>query len=116
MKNYKDYEKKYIGSSDMARLLLRPCSGDPAELKFIFDGAYMAYVVDENAEIGGHYTVTHEFNGCHWLSVYDDTEKVITFHADSIRVYRSGDFGCIIQLFGNRDDGMIQIKEDRYEL
>lgn len=109
MRSYKQYEKKHIGSSDSARLLLRPCSGDPAELRFVVDGSYMAYIVDEEAEIGSHYTMVREFSNCHWLSIYDDAEKVITFNADHVRIYRSGDFGCIIQLIGNRDEGMIQI-------
>lgn len=36
-----------------------------------------------------------EFNT--WMRIYDDDHFVRKFSADAIRVYRSGDRGCIIQ-------------------
>lgn len=58
MKNYKEYEKRFIGSSDIAALILVGCDENglkTSTLDFGEDGSYMAYVVDEDAEIGAHY-------------------------------------------------------------
>ena len=43
-----------------------------------------------------HYELICEFNT--WMRIYDDDHFVRKFSADAIRVYRSGDRGCIIQL------------------
>ena len=77
MKSYKEYEKKYIGMSDIANLILAGSSDNGlklAVLHFGMDNDYYAYIVDADAEIG-------EFN------------------ANKISVYRAGEMGCIIQLF-----------------
>lgn len=108
---YKEYQKRYIGSSDIAALTLtgmRPADepGDCTGLKAFFlhfgeDGSYDAYICDEAAEIGEHYILEATFT--RWLRVYDDHELVRKFYADIIKVYRAGEYGCIIQLFGRGD-------------
>lgn len=96
-KSYKDYDVRFIGASDMASLTLRSPNG-VAALNFGQDGGYTAYIVDENAVIGSHYT---EVYSCQrWLWVFDDTERSARFKADTIKIYRAGEFGCIIQLIG----------------
>lgn len=51
MKNYKDYNKTYIGSSDSAYLTLKTITGTTEKLCFGEDGSYSAYVVDEDTLI-----------------------------------------------------------------
>lgn len=101
MKSYKDFEKQYIGNSDIASLIL--CGNvngkgvDLKELQFGQDASFYAYIVDENnVEIGNHYHKVAEFN--YWLRIYDDTKLTKLFCADRIIVYRAGEMGCIIQL------------------
>ena len=79
MKSYKEYEKKYIGMSDIANLILAGSSDNGlklAVLHFGMDNDYYAYIVDADASF-----LTQEFN------------------ANKISVYRAGEMGCIIQLF-----------------
>ena len=60
MKSYKEYEKKYIGMSDIANLILAGSSDNGlklAVLHFGMDNDYYAYIVDADAEIGEHYTM-----------------------------------------------------------
>ena len=58
MKTYKDFEKSYIGSSDIAAILVSGPSGDGLHAEYISfgeDGAYSAYIVtNPDAEIGSH--------------------------------------------------------------
>ena len=73
--------------------------GKGFQLKKLFfggDGAYSAYIVDGQTQIPDHYELICEFNT--WMRIYDDDHFVRKFSADAIRVYRSGDRGCIIQL------------------
>lgn len=98
MKNYKDFEKKSIGSSDIASLTVR--SGmKVAPLNFGEDGAYSAYIVTEDAEIGSHYKLTFEGKG--WITIFDDTRLTFEARADEIKIFRAGEFGCIVHLLGN---------------
>lgn len=95
---YKDYEKTYIGSSDMACLILAGGGEDnaqPVYLKFGEDGTYMAYIVDDGCPIPDHYKLKHTFK--RWMKIYDDDGKVIDIKSDIIKVYQAGAFGCIIQ-------------------
>lgn len=100
MKTYKDFEKSYIGSSDIAAILVSGPSGDGLHAQYISfgeDGAYSAYIVtDPDAEIGSHYQKVADFD--YWMTIYDDRERVNVLHADHIEVYRSGMRGCIIRL------------------
>lgn len=105
-KSYKDFEKQFIGASDIAALVLvgyRAGEGAfPQMLNFGKDGAYSAYVVPSEAEIGGHYREVARFS--HWMAIYDDDSFVKKFRANEIRVFRAGEMGCIIQLCGSTDE------------
>lgn len=93
--NYKFYEKKHIGSSDIASLTLRfPSKAEV--INFGGDGSFYAYVVDENAEIGSHYTL--EASGESWIKIYDDNGLSFDAYAEKINIYTAGGYGCIIQL------------------
>lgn len=70
MKNYKDYNKTYIGSSDSAYLTLKTITGTTEELYFGEDGSYSAYVVDEDTLIPKHYHKEFEFTDS--LEIYND--------------------------------------------
>lgn len=97
----KECEKRFIGSSDIAALILVGCDENglkTSTLDFCEDGSYMAYVVDEDAEIGAHYKKVANFK--HWLKIYDDDELTYRINAQEINIYRAGDFGCIIQTIG----------------
>lgn len=100
MRSYKEYEKKYIGMSDIANLILAGSSDNGLRLTalhFGMDNDYYAYIVDSDAEIGEHYTKVAEFKG--WLRIYDDSFLTREINADKISIYRAGEMGCIIQLF-----------------
>jgi len=105
MKNYKEFEsksleRKYIGSSDIASLILVGCGENGLELKelhFGEDGSYQAYIIDnKDVEIPSHYSLVAEFET--WLKIYDDEELTQRFNADKIEIYRAGEMGCIIRL------------------
>ncbi len=95
MKSYKEFEKVHIGDSDIAGLVLRSPS-KVQELAFGEDGSYSAYVVDGEVEIGEHYEKVYAAYG--WLKIYDDNGLSASFAGNIITVYRSGDYGCIIQI------------------
>lgn len=99
MKEYKDYDKIYIGQSDYAALILvgfRENRIKTEPLKFFEDGAYMAYFVTESkVNIGSHYKKVSTFS--HWLKIYDDAGLAYKITAREINIYRAGMFGCIIQ-------------------
>lgn len=103
MKSYKDFEKIYIGGSDIASLVLEGCRTleDGTELgavveflKFGGDGGYWAYYVNEPCEIGEHYKKVSSFN--YWLRIYDDYKKTFGEYGD-FNIYRAGDYGVIIE-------------------
>lgn len=100
MKSYKDFEKIFIGSSDIAALTLVGMSTNGeliAEiLEFGHDDRYSAYLVTEEALIGSHYEKRFAFES--WLRIYDDDDCVIKFRGDRIDVYRAGEMGCIIRV------------------
>lgn len=100
MKDYHEYPKQFIGSSDIASLLIRT----PLEcrvLDFGGDGEYSAYVVDKDAEIGSHYQKIMTAKG--WAWIYSDLARVCKFEGDEINIYRSGGYGCVVQIL-NFDD------------
>ncbi len=107
MRDYHDYERIYLGYSDIASLtIVGPRDfkddqmGSLAEsLYFGIDGDYYAYIVDGDAEIGGHYKLVQTCEV--WMKVYDDEGLVKTFRAPKINIYRAGDAGCIIQKLDN---------------
>ena len=112
MKSYKQFEKTYIGDSDIAALVLVGCDKTDVVarmLNFGEDGTYKAYVDDSDTEIGNHYNKICSFN--HWLKIYDDDGCTAEFKADLIIVYRAGEMGCIIQLV-NDDNKLMNELED----
>lgn len=102
-KNYKEFEKKYIGCSDIAALVTVGGALDPSYLFFGEDGSYVAYVCDEEeVEIGSHYKLEKEFN--YWMRIYDDEGLVFKVKADVIKVYRAGSYGVIIHYFNKKGE------------
>lgn len=95
-KDHREYSRISLGGSDIASIILRDSRG-VRELRFGEDGSYSAYLVDAECDIPDYYTLEAECKS--WLSVYDDSIK--TFEVQNpkkiIRVYRAGEFGCIIQ-------------------
>ena len=103
MKSYRDYDRVYIGSSDIASLtIVAPRdNGDPLakSLDFGIDSNYFAYLVDGEAKIGDHYKLVQCCR--YWMKVFDDQELTLKLHAPIIKVYRAADCGCIIQCLAN---------------
>ena len=100
MKNYKEYNREVIGASDIATLIMAGYKNDKGlcleKLNFGEDNEYKAYIVDKDAEIGSHYSLVAEFNS--WMKIYDDDSLSYKCKADTIKVYRACEMGCIIQL------------------
>ena len=99
-KSYKDFPLQQLGCSDIASLTFRtPMYSFP--VNFGKDGSYSAYMIEGDAEIGAHYELVKEVGNAGWLKVYDD--EGLTFKSDihnacyTLRVYRAGEMGCIIQ-------------------
>lgn len=94
-RSHHSYERVFIGNSDIASLVLRSVPG-VFELHFGGDGNYSAYIVDEECAIPDYYRF--EWEGRNWLWIYDDEGLTMRIeHRGAIRIYRAGDFGCIIQ-------------------
>lgn len=97
---YNEYPIVDLGYSDIATLILVGMTKKGLKtipLSFGSDGTYNAYLVNNkegNVEIGEHYKEIFEFH-C-WLKVYDDDSLTFECIGDNIKVYRAGDFGCII--------------------
>ena len=99
MKNYKDYEKKIIGASNIATLVAVGCCGNGLNtgmIQFGSDGVYSAYIVDQDAEIGEHYKKVYSFTD--WLKIYDDEGLAFDVCGKEINIYRAAEMGCIIQV------------------
>ena len=100
MKNYKEFMKWHIGTSDIAALVMVGFKNDIGAttqlLEFGKDDSYYAYVCEGEVEIGKHYELVAEYQ-C-WLKIYDDTELVRKFNGKTIRVYRAGEVGCVINI------------------
>ena len=100
MKTYKDFEKQYIGSSDIASLILAGYKEREGittiPLHFGQDGSYSAYIVEGETEIGSHYEKRAEFES--WMKIYDDEELIKSFNGKKMIVYRAAEMGCIIQI------------------
>lgn len=107
MKSYKDFEKIYIGYSDVAALTIQVCGDDGISAFPIFfgsDGGYSAYFVDAPAEIGGHYKLIKTVEFCSWFKVFDDEGKTFYHrldwktHQNVLKIWRAGEYGIIFQL------------------
>lgn len=108
--------KKYrlfLGSSDYACLTLtglKQHGVTASVLKFNEDGEYGAWVVDDLDLIPPHYVMKecYSFKYTHitgdeeevdtWLKIYDDEHLIAEIEAKEIRVYRAGEFGCLIYI------------------
>lgn len=102
MKTHYAYTKHYIGGSDVARLII--CDAvDTKRLNFGSDGSYFAYFVDGDCLIPDNYRLVYESPKSElmdtvWVKIYDDDGLTQTLEGQKIKIYRSGDFGCIIQI------------------
>lgn len=102
MKNYKEFERIYIGDSDVSALtctFIDEEVGLTAQiLKFGGDSSYHAYLcIGDDVEIGEHYHKV--ISGSHWLKIFDDREMTYTNPSREYKlfdIYRSGDYGTII--------------------
>ncbi len=100
VKNYHECKRIYLGESDMAQLILRTDNGVKA-INFGEDGEYYAYFIDgEKIDIPAHYACVID-EECAWMWIYDDDSRTqkLNFKKDMrLRVYRAGEYGCIIQI------------------
>lgn len=96
MKNHHSYKVISIGASDIAELIVRG-SGKVGTIAFGQDGSYSAYIVDAECEIPSYYKQIFECKN--WLMIYDDEGKTFSLdnYGKTFRVFRAGEFGCIIQ-------------------
>ena len=109
MKNYKEYGKSYTGMSDGARL--RVVWGANHEwLEFGEDGTYYAYIVDEDCEVPEHYHLVMTCNGT--TDIYGDDLSGVHISADKIEIYRAGERGCLIKVYGEQSVESLQTPED----
>ena len=96
MKHYKEFNKVWLGESDIAALTVRSVY-DVYNLKFGGDGSYHAYECFGDVKIGKHYK--KEFEGRCWLKIFDDNslryDKSFDEY-DKVDIYCSGNYGCII--------------------
>lgn len=96
MKSYKEFNKIWLGESDITALTIRSVDS-VYNLKFGADGSYHAYECFGDVEIGGHYIKV--FEGRRWLKIYDNTnltyDKYFTKYSQ-VDIYRAGEYGCII--------------------
>lgn len=95
-----DYKKKkdYIGASGIAELTLC-CNGEKTPLYFGENGSYHAYIVCGSCYIPLYYVKVAQFKDK--VDIIDDDGFVTCYEASVIRVYRAGEFCCIIQLLDN---------------
>ena len=103
MKNYEQFEKVFIGSSDIASLAVRSCRW-VGLVYFGKDGDYSAYICDGDVEIPPHYEKV--FSGMEWLHLYDDqglSYKCVG-HNKCVDIYRAGEMGCIIHWHEPEED------------
>lgn len=107
MTSYKDFERVYLGESDVAAITAVGINPNPEEnsetslltkiIKFGEDGSYEAYLTHNNwddVEIGEHYSKVAEFKS--WAKFYDDGICRLEIYADKVEVFRAGKTGCII--------------------
>ena len=104
MKSYKDFEKIYIGCSDIGDLIIKNMENVKI-LHFPCDGEYYAYHIqsfrnENEIKIPAHYHKV--MSGIGELKIYDDKELTykqscsFDLKVNCWDIYRAGDFGCII--------------------
>ena len=100
-----DYEKVFIGSSDSARLKVIHRVGNHVSktyLNFGEDGEYKAYIVDESCTIPDTYELRHSFEGG-YVDLFDDEGYNVYIKGETVKIYRRGDFGCIVKIIGLKE-------------
>ena len=101
MKNYKEYNKINLGMSDIALLTLRYCDNKGKikyfNLTFGKDGVYNAYLIDSNCEIPFYYKKVFD-KRIIWCQFIDDQKVSFECRNKNIKIYRSANMGCIVQL------------------
>lgn len=104
MKDYKDFNKTFIGESDVGALIMVGCRGSSGlvaePLRFGADDSYYGRIVDEHTAVPEHYSKVAEFN--HWFKIYDDQRLTTKITADVIEVYQAGNFGVLIRVIGKK--------------
>lgn len=106
MKHYKACPRVFLGSSDIASLVMSGYNKSVGHLvkslHFNIDSSYRGYLavdyLDSDLMIPDHYHLTASYDS--WLVIYDDDGKTFDFHSDAchIDVYRAGDCGCLIHV------------------
>lgn len=99
MKGHHEYEKRFIGASDIGALVVVGWTQEGTKtemLNFGEDGSYSAYVVDADAEIPESYELVMEFES--WVKIYDDSELMFVASGRTIKIFRRGIWGCIIRI------------------
>ena len=89
MRNYKEFEKVYIGSSDSASLILRGTYRGEQKVEVVNfgeDGIYKGRILTERCTFGSHYQFLGWFE--HWLKVYDDSGLTLSLNSRLIRVWK----------------------------
>lgn len=100
MKNYKTVDKTIIGCSDMAYLTAKNNEKE-VRINYGEDGLYKAYILTEEYDIPSHYELVDSFKDT-VLILDDDNRSHCEFHAEKINIYRSGEFGTIIQTINEK--------------
>lgn len=95
MKNYKEFDEFYIGSSYMASLTARSCQ-DVGCIDFGKKDEYYAHSCHGDVEIPSH--CKKVFSGHDWLILYDDQGVSFreTRYGECVDIYRAGEMECII--------------------
>lgn len=106
MKSYKSCPRIYLGTSDIASLVMSGFDKSVGHrvdvLSFALDSSYSGYLaIDYSSsltQIPDHYHLKASYD--HWLVIYDDDGKIFDFCSDGchIDVYRAGDMGCLIHI------------------
>lgn len=100
MKYYKEFCKKFIGSTDIARIKVMT-NWENYDIQTGADDSYSAYWIDGEAEIGHHYSLLKEIKRVTWLVVADEIDITILEKYDNektLKIYRAGEHGYIFQL------------------
>lgn len=106
-----------LGDSDIAQLTMLGYSPEqgatPKALKFGGDGSYRAWIVDNEGLVPDYYTLVAEYDT--WLKIYDDDDLVFYCyrHDAAIKVYRAGEYGCLICITTKKRKTMKYIIQDR---
>lgn len=106
-RTYKEYPKQHLGSSDIANITVRYADDEIENHNYIHyfnlhfggDGDYYAYLIDNDyCKIPQHYELVFD-KKVYLVDFIDDRE--VTYHISkqcNLKIWRAGNFGCIIQI------------------